>query len=77
MSQVIVEVALAGKTGAIAPRAAQFLGRLDRLPGLVGNHADEVVLDDNWTKPGTSCTDFSSTSVRFAPTAGGRTTLPC
>jgi hypothetical protein len=75
VAHVIVEIALAGKTGAGRPGDLQFLGRLDRLPRLVGDDADPVLLHDDLTLPGIPLTELSSTLTSVAPIAGGRTIL--
>ena len=47
IAKVGIEVTLVRKRGPGRPRDLELLRRLERLPRLVGDHADEVLLDDD------------------------------
>ena len=49
---MVVEVAMARQPRAARPRDLQFAGGLNRLPRLLGDDADEVLLDDDLDQAG-------------------------
>ena len=73
--QVLVKVVVVRQIDAGRPGGFQLVGRLNRLPGLLGHDPDEVALDDDLHQPGDAA-DRAFVDLLQSRTDRGRTHHP-